>query len=65
MYHSYALTTGIKISLMRDMQLLINNVALVDYAYQVKYFAPDLSISQGGLFTVINATDFMIRWDGG
>lgn len=56
---------GLRISLMRGMNLMVNNAPLTDFELQVKNFAPDLSISQGGLFTVLNATDFMIRWDGG
>lgn len=50
---------------MRGMYVMVNNAPLIDYENQVKNFAPDLTISQGGLFTVVNTSDFMIRWDGG
>jgi hypothetical protein len=49
---------------MRGAQVTINDVPLDDYLVQAKYFSPDVSIKQAGIFLIVSATDFMVRWDG-
>lgn len=50
---------------MRGISASINDEPIKDYQLQAKIFSPDIVIRQAGLYTIVNATDFMIRWDGG
>lgn len=49
---------------MRGAQITVNSIELDNYNIQAKYFSPDVTIKQAGIFIIINSTDFMVRWDG-
>lgn len=54
-----------KINLLRGAQVTVNDNPLENYDNIPQSYYPDIKISKAGLYTIVNATNFMVRWDGG
>ena len=54
-----------RINLLRGAQVTVNENPLENYDNIPQSYYPDIKISKAGLYTIVNATNFMVRWDGG
>lgn len=49
---------------MRGAQIIVSSKPLVEYLAGPVYFPPDITIQKAGIYTIVNANDFMVKWDG-
>ena len=52
------------INLVRGNGVTVNNFVYNNFDLQSGYFAPDVVIKKVGIFLILEAEQFMIKWDG-